>query len=109
MKKHLKSEHQVIEINLAEPWRSNALCQSNTLKIDFFSEDKNQIKLSKSICNKCIVAHECLEFAVRNEEKHGIWGGFTFRERNKALRSTINLTKEEAKVLVIKYGNEILS
>lgn len=103
------NEYQVIQINLAEPWRTQSLCQNNELNVDFFSDEKRVIQLAKELCDKCIVAHECLEFAVRNTEKYGVWGGFTPRERNKVTRSIINLTKEEAKTLVIKYGNKVLS
>lgn len=101
--------YQVDQVNMAENWRDKAYCKTVETQIDFFSDDKHEIKLAKSMCRKCTVAHECLAFAVINQEKFGIWGGFTPRERNKITRSIINLTKEEAKGLVIKYGNEVLS
>lgn len=94
---------------MGELWRTKALCKSGEVSVDFFSDEKHEIKLAKGICRQCSVAHECLEFAVRNQEKYGVWGGFTPRERNKVTRAIINLTKEEAKSLVIKYGNEVLS
>lgn len=101
--------YQVDQVNMAENWRDKAYCKTVETQIDFFSDDKHEIKLAKSMCKKCTVAHECLAFAVINQEKFGIWGSFTPRERNKITRSIINLTKEEAKGLVIKYGNEVLS
>lgn len=94
---------------MGESWRSKGFCVTEKINIDFFTDDKYEISLAKSICRRCIVADQCLQFAVKNEERHGIWGGFTPRERNKLTRSMINLTKEEAKNLVIKYGNEVLS
>lgn len=103
------NEYQVDQVNMGENWRDQALCKTKAVQIDFFSDDKHLIKLAKSICSQCPVAHECLTFAVTNQEKFGVWGGFTPRERNKITRSIINLTKEEAKELVIKYGNQVLS
>lgn len=103
------SDFQIEEINMGEFWRQKAACNPSKTTLDFFSEDKHEIKLAKQICAQCPVAHECLAFAVKNQEKFGIWGGFTPRERNKVTRSFINLTKEDAKALVIKYGNQVLS
>lgn len=103
------NDYQILPINMGEAWRSKGLCVTEKISIDFFTDDKYETSLAKSICKRCIVADQCLQFAVKNEEKHGIWGGFTSRERNKLTRSMINLTKEEAKNLVIKYGNEVLS
>jgi WhiB family redox-sensing transcriptional regulator len=103
------NDYQVLQINLSEAWRSKGLCITSKTKIDFFAESKQEIKLAKSVCNECPVAHECLEFAVRNGEKFGIWGGRTPRERMKIARTVVNLTKEEARSLVIEYGNKVLS
>jgi WhiB family redox-sensing transcriptional regulator len=102
-------EYQLFEVKMNDSWREKALCRISKTQIDFFDEDKHSIKMAKSTCRRCIVADECLLFAVQNKEKFGIWGGFTPRERNKITRSIINLTKQEAKGLVIKHGNEVLS
>jgi len=105
----MSDNYQMDEVNMGESWRSKAYCLKSATQIDFYSDDKHTIKLAKSMCHHCVVAHECLAFAVSNQEKFGVWGGFTPRERGKITRSIINLTKEEAKELVIKYGNEVLS
>lgn len=44
---------------------------------------RGRIKIAKSLCAECLVKDECLEFALRNNEKFGIWGGMTERERRK--------------------------
>jgi len=105
----MNEDYQLVEVRMNDSWRQKALCKISKTQIDFFSEDKHSIKMAKSTCQRCVVADECLIFAVQNKEKFGVWGGFTPRERNKITRSIINLTKEEAKGLVIKYGNEVLS
>ena len=38
---------------------------------------------AKSICAECVVRSECLDFALRVHEPHGIWGGLTEAERRR--------------------------
>lgn len=38
-------------------------------------------RLAKSICSQCPVRHECLAYALRTSEPHGIWGGLNELER----------------------------
>jgi len=40
---------------------------------------------AKEICLACPVQRECLEFALRVREPHGIWGGLTEAERRRRL------------------------
>ncbi len=40
---------------------------------------------AKGICLGCPVQRECLEFALRVHEPHGIWGGLTESERRHLL------------------------
>jgi WhiB family redox-sensing transcriptional regulator len=40
---------------------------------------------AKLICADCNVQRECLEFALRVREPHGIWGGLTEAERRRLL------------------------
>ena len=38
---------------------------------------------AKGICAQCAVLSECLDFALRVHEPHGIWGGLTEAERRR--------------------------
>ncbi len=38
------------------------------------------------MCRGCVVREECLEFALANGEKFGIWGGMSERERRRVRR-----------------------
>jgi WhiB family redox-sensing transcriptional regulator len=38
---------------------------------------------AKSICAQCSVRSDCLDFAMRVHEPHGIWGGLTEAERRR--------------------------
>lgn len=42
-----------------------------------------RVKYAKQLCSECEVRPECLEFALKTNEKFGIWGGMTERERRK--------------------------
>ncbi len=41
---------------------------------------------AKRICTRCPVVEECLEYALRIREPHGIWGGLNEFERRRLLR-----------------------
>lgn len=57
-------------------WRHAAACRSES--VDFF--DSNWHAAVK-VCNVCVVRNQCLEFAVRNDIRSGIWGGMTPKAR----------------------------
>ncbi|BDZ51496.1 hypothetical protein GCM10025867_37370 [Frondihabitans sucicola] len=38
---------------------------------------------AKKICASCDVRAQCLEYALQNDERFGIWGGLSERERRK--------------------------
>lgn len=41
---------------------------------------------AKAVCAGCAVREQCLEFALTNGEKFGIWGGLSERERRRIRR-----------------------
>jgi len=43
---------------------------------------------ANAICAKCPVRRECLAFALRTDQVHGMWGGMSEQER-RALRSAV--------------------
>ncbi|MEZ5321732.1 MAG: WhiB family transcriptional regulator [Microthrixaceae bacterium] len=58
--------------------------QANCLGIDpdfFFPERGESTREAKTVCKGCEVRGDCLEYALRNSEKFGIWGGMSERER----------------------------
>ena len=38
-------------------------------------------RFAKSICRQCPVASQCLDYAIRTREPHGVWGGLNEVER----------------------------
>jgi WhiB family transcriptional regulator, redox-sensing transcriptional regulator len=71
----------------AQKWRSIGLCRgSETMVFYPPSDDDSLAEEAKTICSMCAVRKPCLEFALTNREKHGVWGGLTERERRRVLR-----------------------
>lgn len=65
---------------LADPtaptsWRSHAACQKEGNFIFFASSEREQ---AITICQSCGVKEDCLNFAVSNKVKDGVWGGRYF-------------------------------
>ena len=60
----------------------NAHCARNRPE-SFFPEKGGSTREAKRICSTCEVRRECLEFALENDERFGIWGGLSERERRR--------------------------
>jgi WhiB family redox-sensing transcriptional regulator len=55
----------------------------------FFPERGSSTREAKEVCRGCVVRIECLEFAIANSEKFGIWGGMSERERRRVRRARV--------------------
>ena len=66
-------------------WQDRALC-AQTDPEAFFPEKGGSTREAKRICIGCDVRVECLEFALLNDERYGIWGGLSERERRRLRR-----------------------
>ena len=71
-------------------WRDTGLC-AQTDPEAFFPEKGGSTKTAKQVCMACNVRTECLEYAIANQERFGIWGGLSERERRRIAHP---LTKE---------------
>ncbi|UOY04097.1 WhiB family transcriptional regulator [Blastococcus sp. PRF04-17] len=65
-----------------ETWRLSALC-AETDPEAFFPEKGGSTREAKRVCVGCDVRAQCLEFALTNDERFGIWGGLSERERRR--------------------------
>ncbi len=66
-------------------WQSDSLC-AQTDPEAFFPEKGGSTRDAKRICTGCSVRAQCLEYALENDERFGIWGGLSERERRKLRR-----------------------
>lgn len=65
-----------------QDWQEQALC-AQTDPEAFFPEKGGSTREAKRICMACGVRDECLEYALANDERFGIWGGLSERERRR--------------------------
>ena len=65
-------------------WQERALC-AQTDPEAFFPEKGGSTREAKRICLRCDVQDACLEYALAHQERFGIWGGFSERERRPLL------------------------
>ena len=65
-----------------DEWRLDALC-AETDPEAFFPEKGGSTREAKRVCTGCSVRTECLEAALTNDERFGIWGGLSERERRR--------------------------
>ena len=69
-------------------WQDRALC-AQTDPEAFFPEKGGSTREAKQVCLSCEVRAECLEYALGNDERFGIWGGLSERERRKLKRRAV--------------------
>ena len=75
-------------IGLMLSWTDEDNCKGQDADL-FFPERGASTRKAKAVCRACIVQVDCLEYAVENSEKFGIWGGLSERERRKVKRQRI--------------------
>jgi WhiB family redox-sensing transcriptional regulator len=67
------------------PWAADARCLQAEPDT-FFPEKGGSTREAKRICSSCDVRDACLEYALAHDERFGIWGGLSERERRKLKR-----------------------
>jgi len=79
-------------MQLAEAWQAKAACrgpQSAAFFPPSHAERKEEKAAretrAKAICADCLVKNDCLDYAIRIREPHGIWGGLNEVERKALL------------------------
>ena len=90
-------------------WIEKAACQGKGNEL-FFSDstfrtvNKKMIEQAKNVCRTCSVSADCLAYAINEDERFGIWGGYSSKELSalKTYFSIQSITKEQATVLINK-------
>jgi WhiB family redox-sensing transcriptional regulator len=71
-----------------QEWQERALC-AQTDPEAFFPEKGGSTREAKRICLGCEVKDDCLEYALAHDERFGIWGGLSERERRKLKKRAV--------------------
>jgi WhiB family transcriptional regulator, redox-sensing transcriptional regulator len=87
-------ESWTTRLNTRGQWWSAAACRSADPDLFFPISDSGpaleQAAQAIAICATCRVQRECLAFALRTGQIHGIWGGTTEHERAAVRRTTLS-------------------
>lgn len=67
-------------------WKQQAACRGAAATV-FYADTDASARAAQAICARCTVRSHCLQVALRNNERHGVWGGLTERERSRLRRT----------------------
>lgn len=67
-------------------WQERALCAQTGADF-FFPEPGSSVREAKRICGMCEMRTACLEYALSNDERFGVWGGLSEKERLRLRRT----------------------
>lgn len=63
-----------------DSFRAQGLCAQTDPEL-FYPEKRESAQPAKKICQECPVRLQCLEYALKHDERFGVWGGLSERER----------------------------
>lgn len=78
------------EASLRSTWKQAAACEGSSSDV-FYPENDFEAAEAKAICARCPVQNICLETALRDKERYGVWGGLTPRERARVRRRDLRV------------------
>lgn len=64
------------------PWQDDALCREVDGDLFFPTEGREHLAEAKRLCAGCPVRTQCLTFALEGNERFGVWGGLSTKERD---------------------------
>lgn len=78
---------------MSTEWREAAACKGMDPSL-FFIERGDDARPAKAVCAECPVREPCLEEAMAQPERLGVWGGLSERERRGMRRGRAQVTAE---------------
>ena len=69
-------------------WMADAACRGSDSELFFPTrgDSARELAAARAVCAGCVVADDCLEYALVNRELYGVWGGLSERERRRIRR-----------------------
>jgi WhiB family redox-sensing transcriptional regulator len=69
------------------PWSVFAACQE-AKDVSFFPQNKAEERVAAMVCSTCPVSDECLAHALATNERFGMWGGVSEKQRRAMARAS---------------------
>lgn len=93
-----------LPIALTLPQLPEAACKRYSSPDIFFPGTKKEtdtwLPIIKSICETCIEAVPCLEYALKHQIDYGIWAGTTPEERNLIIEARLRNNAAQSKGVI---------
>jgi WhiB family redox-sensing transcriptional regulator len=67
-------------LELRTPWMRDGLCREHP-DVSFYAELGESLEPARAVCGNCLVRDECLDHTLEHQERYGLWGGKSPRER----------------------------
>jgi WhiB family transcriptional regulator, redox-sensing transcriptional regulator len=65
-------------------WQDRALCAQADPEA-WFPDRGGSTREPKAVCRRCPVRAQCLDYALENGERYGVWGGLSEQQRRPLL------------------------
>jgi WhiB family transcriptional regulator, redox-sensing transcriptional regulator len=75
----------------APPWMHHAACVGKPSGL-FYPARGEVTAEARLICGECLVRQECLDYALREFETEGVWGGLSPDERQRFRRCRVPMS-----------------
>jgi WhiB family redox-sensing transcriptional regulator len=89
-------------------WRLEAACRDAEDPDVFHSSNAMESRNIRKVCATCPVRQECLDYALRTEQRFGTYGGTTGTERSRMLGKRVHRPIQEDRLvasdLLMKQG-----
>ena len=94
-------------------WMESAVCRQTDLSL-WFPEKENPnpaglirtIRAAQNVCRTCPVQTECLDYALTNNERHGIWAGINMNTAKSQIRDQLRLQRGIEVREAFEHGTE---
>jgi len=94
-------------------WMESAVCRQIDSEM-FFPDRENPntdglistIRRAQTVCRSCPVQTECLDYALTNNEKYGIWAGINMNTARAQLRDELRRQRNIKVRDVFEHGTE---
>ena len=80
------SAPDLLNIETPPEWMAEGLCAQVDPEL-WFPEKGGPTRQAKAVCARCAVRPECLAYALAHDDRFGVWGGVSERDRRRMTRT----------------------